>query len=389
MAEQSKKKSLQNQLRQTNERLLLSAFDARESADRAHEALALLEAVLHQMPCGVIIVDPSSDEITLSNQRAQSLWPGCTRVSDMARYLETNCFHLDGVRCTADELPLFRSMRTGKPVTHEGIRFARSDGSHGTMNIDSGAVRNTDGEIIAVVVTCEDITEQKALAEREEAALLQLRALSAKLESAREEERTRIAREIHDELGQSLTGLNLDLAWLLKKTRMEGKVVREKIRSMIEASTRTIHSVRRLASELRPSILDDLGLIPAIEWQLSKFQGHTGIRATLKYHGDGFVDPESSTAVFRIVQEALTNVMRHAEATKVSVTLKIDHERLLLHIADDGRGISTNETASPTSLGIAGMNARVIRLGGEFKVGPGLPSGTRLDVVIPLNRNSH
>jgi signal transduction histidine kinase len=384
MHKKGKIENFQDKLRQTNERLLLSAFNAHDDANRANEALVFLQEVLGQMPGGVIITDPATGEITLSNQKAQRLWPGCTSISDMARHFETTCFHTDGTLCRADELPLYRSIRARRRLASEQIRFRRGDGSSGTMSVDCTIVRNRNGDVIANVLTCEDMTDQQAAAEREQGVLLQLRELSAKLESAREEERTRIARELHDELGQSLTALHLDLTWLLKATRRDMAVVRPRIQAMIEATKQTILSMRQLASDLRPSILDNFGLIPAIEWQLSEFQKRTRIRARLHCEGDRAIDRESSTVVFRIVQEALTNVIRHAEATRVNVNLKIDDHFLMLEVNDNGRDIRSAEIACSESLGIVGMQERVKRLGGEFKIVPRSPRGTRLDVSIPL-----
>ena len=376
--------NLQDHLRQANERLLLSAFNAQDDADRANASLALLEAVLRQMPNGVIIADPVSEGIVLSNEIAQSLWPDCVSVADMARYFESRCFHVDGGPCNSDELPLSRSMRSGEQIAREEVRFLRKDGSHGVMALGSGPVRDISGYVVSVVLTCEDVTEQNAIAEREQAALLQLRDLSAKLESAREEERTRIARELHDEMGQSLTALNFDLAWLLKQIPMQRKAVRKKIESMIEATKRTIANARQLASDLRPSILDTFGLVPAIEWQLSEFEQRTGISVNFECQGDRDVDRESSTVVFRIVQEALTNVMRHAHATEVDVRLTTDDHCLTLQLRDNGRGIRPAEIACLGSLGIVGMSERVIRLGGRFMIEPQSAGGTRLEVFIPL-----
>jgi signal transduction histidine kinase len=247
-------------------------------------------------------------------------------------------------------------------------------------------VRNLGGQALAAVLICEDITEEKALLAREEAGLLQLRELSGKIESVREDERSRIAREIHDELGQTMTALNFDLAWLLKQ--VDAKPIRDRIGLMIEAVTGTIHSIQRLTAELRPSVLDDLGLIAAIEWQLSEFHRRTGIRVAFKSMGNRTIDRERSTAVFRIVQEGLTNVMRHAEATRVKVILKVDHRALMIRLSDNGRGIAVSEIASLTSLGILGMRERVLRLGGTFTIGPGPKSGTVLDVFVPLPRTT-
>jgi signal transduction histidine kinase len=252
------------------------------------------------------------------------------------------------------------------------------------MSIDATAVRSAGGEAIALVLTCEDVTEQHAIAEREQSFLLQMRDLSAKLETAREEERTRIALELHDQLGQSLTGLHLDLSLLLKDVRSDCAVTPERIESMIELTKQVIVDVRQIASDLRPSILDDLGLVPAIEWQLAEFQKRTGTRATLDCRGKRDIDRETATVVFRIVQEALTNIIRHAQATRVDVRVRLDNDRVSLRVTDNGRGIRASEIARPNSLGIVGMHERVIRLGGEFKIGPKSPKGTRLDVVVPV-----
>jgi len=377
-------KDSQSQLRRANERARLRAFNAQDHADKANEALLLLQAVLRQMPAGVIIADPTSGRITLSNAVAAQLWPGCTCIADMTRYLETHCFRADGTRCTGKELPLSRSIISDGPSRRVNIRFTRRDGSRGAMTIDAAAVRNTGGEVIALVLTCEDTTEQQATAEREQTVLLQLRELSAKLESAREEERTRIALELHDELGQSLTGLHLDLSRLSNEVASDRVVTQRRIESMIETTKQIILDVRRLASDLRPSILDNLGLVPAIEWQLAQFQKRTGMRVKLDYQGERDIDGGKASVIFRIVQEALTNVIRHAQATRVHVRLRFDNHRLSLQVTDNGRGIRASEIAHPGSLGIVGMHERVIRLGGKFKIGPKSPKGTQLDVVIPL-----
>jgi signal transduction histidine kinase len=382
MAKQAAKSSLQD-AQQRREHFHDRALNP-GTEEGAIGAAALLEAVLRQMPGGVIIVNTASNRIILGNHTALKLWPGCSYVSELERYFEANCYHADGRPCGRSEMPLTRSIKTGKDIANQEIRFRRSDGSLGTMTVDSAVVRKADRTVVAAVMTCEDITEHKRLAEREQAALLQLRDLSAKLESVREEERTRIALEIHDELGQALTALSFDLAWLHKKVRGEGRVIKEKIQLMIEESKRTIHSIRRMAAELRPSVLDDLGLIPAIEWQLSEFQKRTRIRARLRLKGERPIDPARSTVLFRIVQEALTNVMRHAEATRVHVSLRIDDRSLALQIDDNGRGISKVEITCPSSLGIAGMTERVNRLGGMFRIGPGPRAGTRLEVFLPL-----
>lgn len=219
-----------------------------------------------------------------------------------------------------------------------------------------------------------------------------LRALSARLQSAREEEGMRIAREIHDELGGALTGLKWDLEGIdkiLSGAENGGKIdsVQQKIPTMTGLIESTITTVRRISSELRPGILDDLGLIAAIEWQAQQFQSRTGI----KCHSDTTLetvelDRESATAVFRIFQEILTNVLRHAQATKFHVKLREQDGYLELEVSDDGRGITESEKGGAGSLGILGMKERALLVGGEVNIVGRDGSGTTVIVRVPLRK---
>ncbi len=212
----------------------------------------------------------------------------------------------------------------------------------------------------------------------------QLRALTGHLQYVREEERTRIAREVHDELGQSLTGLKLDLAWLAGKLA-GNRVLQRKIRGMLAQADETILAVRRIATELRPGVLDSLGLVAAIEWQAADFQERTGIRCVVKIAvKDAIPDREFSTVCFRIFQETLTNIIRHAGATRVFVRLnQADHD-LTLTVSDNGRGISEREVIDARSIGLIGMRERVAQVGGEVFI-LGLPNqGTTVTMRVPM-----
>jgi len=217
-----------------------------------------------------------------------------------------------------------------------------------------------------------------------------MRVLAAHLESVREEERTRIAREIHDELGQLLTGLKLDLAWFATRLPSDPEYMRAKVRTMSGLVDDTIKSVRRIATELRPGILDDLGLTAAIEWQTQEFQTRTGIRCEFvvkQGNGmDGMEDPEKRTALFRILQETLTNVARHAHATEVVVALQEDSTAYELCVKDNGRGITDAEIAGRKSLGLLGIRERARLLGGEVHIIGRPGSGIAISVRIPLQR---
>jgi signal transduction histidine kinase len=217
----------------------------------------------------------------------------------------------------------------------------------------------------------------------------QLRALSAHVESAREEERTGIAREIHDVLGQALTAIKMDLAWLARRMAGDGAVERppllEKIEVMSQTTDEVIQQVRRISAELRPGVLDDLGLLAAIEWQAQEFELRTGTVCTVESDlAESAIGRDLATAAFRIFQEALTNVARHASAKQVDVRLVQDGGTLQLDVRDDGRGITAEELADPRSLGLLGMRERARRFGGVVTVAVGPQGGTVVSLRAPL-----
>jgi signal transduction histidine kinase len=213
----------------------------------------------------------------------------------------------------------------------------------------------------------------------------QLRALSVYLQFVREEERTRIAREVHDELGQALTGLKLDLSWLAGRLPRDLRPLHQKLKDMAGHIDTTIHTVRRITTELRPGILDDLGLVAALEWQANEFQTRTGIACHFTTNvKDNALDPALNTAFFRVFQETLTNVIRHANAATVEVGLRREQDQLILEVHDNGRGIAKGESLNMTSLGLAGMRERASLLGGEFRITGAPGQGTTVHVAIPL-----
>jgi PAS domain S-box-containing protein len=219
----------------------------------------------------------------------------------------------------------------------------------------------------------------------------ELRALSAHEEAVREDERTGIAREIHDVLGQALTALKMDLALVGRRLAREqpapAVALLERIQAMSDMTDDVLRQVRRISAELRPGMLDDLGLLAAVEWQAHEFEQRTGTACTVRSNlGETPVGRELSTAVFRILQEALTNAARHAWARRVDVELLVDGAALALHVHDDGRGIAPEEASDPRSFGLLGIRERARRLGGMATIGPREPRGTSLTLVVPLTR---
>ena len=219
-----------------------------------------------------------------------------------------------------------------------------------------------------------------------------LRALSVRIEGAREEERTGIAREIHDELGQALTALKFDLAWIAR--RVAGPVtdaqvsaaLGERLRAMMTMTDEVIQRVRRISSDLRPGVLDDLGLFAAIEWQAQQFEKRTGVTCLVRSNiGDRRLERGLSTALFRVFQEAITNTARHANASRIDGLLETQGERLRLEVRDDGVGLPAGVVSSPTSLGLLGMKERLRRFGGTVTVASD-PNGrgTCVTVEVPF-----
>ena len=213
-----------------------------------------------------------------------------------------------------------------------------------------------------------------------------LRRLAAHLISVREEERAHIAREIHDELGQVLTGLKMEVAWLAK--RLKDKPLIEKTDSMCKLIDTTVQTVRKIATGLRPEMLDDMGLIAAVGWQAKEFQKRTGIRCRAKLPPEVKLDIDVSTTMFRIFQEVLTNVARHSRATRVDMELTLGEDKVGLDVVDNGVGIADSDLNGKKSLGLLGMHERALLFGGEVKI-TGTPGhGTRVAVSIPIRQRS-
>lgn len=230
-----------------------------------------------------------------------------------------------------------------------------------------------------------DITERKRAEEDIRQSRERLHNLATRLQVVREEERTAIAREIHDELGQALTCLKIDLSWLVDKFPKNRKAVRERTDSMMSLVDATLATVRQLSSRLRPAVLDDLGLEAAIEWQAQEFSNHTGCKCDLSLNGDDLaVDRERDTAVFRVLQEALTNVARHANATRVKIALHAIDGELILEVLDNGRGITREAIVSTQSLGLIGMHERAGTIGAKLSIDRSANGGTVVALRMPL-----
>ena len=260
----------------------------------------------------------------------------------------------------------------------------KKDGSSIWISEDAIAVYNASGKFLYFEGCVKDITDYKLAEEELKMSREQLRSLSAYLQSAREEERMHIAREIHDELGQLLTALRMELSWLNgRMPELAGKT-----KSMSDMIDSGIKTVQKILSVLRPNLLDDLGLIAAIEWQIQEFQKRTGIPCELISDKKEInLDRDVAVAVYRILQEALTNIAKHANATLVRVNLFCEPDQLTMEVTDNGRGITEERISNIRSFGLTGMRERVHILRGHFKIAGVHDKGTKVTIAIPLRND--
>ncbi|GGD92425.1 PAS domain S-box protein [Planktosalinus lacus] len=264
-------------------------------------------------------------------------------------------------------------------------RFKHANGTYRYVRDRGIILRNVERKAIRIIGALQDITSQKEYEQKLLDVNQKLRNLSAHLQQAREEERIAIAREIHDELGQQLTGIKLDVSWLKNKLEEVLPENSDRAQRLIENINKTINDVRKIASHLRPGVLDDLGLEAAIDWQSNQFETQTGIKCQLHIdsvksdYGKGI-----NTSVYRIYQEALTNIMRHAKATEVNTYFSEKNNTLILEVIDNGVGISDNQKNNSFSLGITGMRERAFTVNGSFHLYKQKEGGTKLKVTVPV-----
>ncbi|MCD6586612.1 MAG: PAS domain S-box protein [Desulfobacteraceae bacterium] len=244
---------------------------------------------------------------------------------------------------------------------------------------------NETGDVVRVAVFAQDITDQKKAEDELKNSHERLRNLSAYLQTAIENERKSIAREIHDDLGQTLTAIKMDTVWLQNKIPADWKMMNKKSKGTISLVDSAIQTVKRISAELRPGLLEDLGLSAAIEWQAKDYQKRSGINIHVTIEPEEiFLEEDLSIVIFRICQETLTNIIRHSGATNVRVQLIKNSETVVLVVEDNGVGISEKEIAKKDSFGLIGMRERVHALGGRIKISRLRVGGTKVAVKIPI-----
>jgi PAS domain S-box-containing protein len=371
-----------------------------ESERREHARRMELEALMQSAPVFVWIAhDPECRRIT-GNHAAQEMLrvqPGANVSRHGPEEERPSHFKIlkDGQALPDSELPMRVATRHGKAVLGREFEVRFEDGDSRWIYGNAVPLFNTDGTVRGAVSAFVDITTLKRAEQELSLSRGNLRSLAARLQAVREEERTRVAREIHDVLAQELTRLKIDIAQLTRQTvepmdPTKQQNVRERLGGMMEVTDAAIGSVQRIATELRPVVLDSLGLCAAIEWQAKDFESRTGIgcSATIP-ESDPHLDRERSTALFRILQESLTNVARHAGATRVEIELRRGFRSVTLTVRDNGRGIRGGDLSDPASVGLLGMRERATLLGGRCQISGSPGGGTAVEASLPVGPEDH
>jgi two-component system sensor histidine kinase UhpB len=365
----------------------------RRRADALQERLAAIVEGSHD----AIVSCTVDGTITSWNHGAEQIFGHCAAEA-IGRRVREIIRDPDAAGSEEFERRLFQTRKGAGPTGVEEVRRLRKDGRLVTLSVVSSALRDASGAVTGVAAICRDITESRrrddelrrlvaAQAERER----RMRALTARLNTLREEERTRISREVHDGLGQLLTGLKMDIRWMTRRLAAGAPpaALAQRLAETEVLVDQTIETVQRIAVELRPSALDALGLPAAIRDEARRFEARTGVRCVVQVEqaeAGPEVAPTVATALFRILQELLTNVARHAEASTLCISLGHEQGLCVLQVSDDGVGIGAQgEGASQAggSLGLLGMAERAAAVGGTLSLARHPAGGTVATVKVP------
>ena len=357
---------------------MIDSIERRRAEEVLRQSEERFRELVELMPVAVYVCD-TSGRLQSYNKRALELWGREPASGSTAqRYCGSlRLYSPDGKRVLHRDSKMAEVLRTGIGARDLEVVIERPDGSRITVLVNIVPLRNGEGDLIGAMNCFQDITERKQAQEELQHSVGQLRALAGRLQIVREEERKRVSREIHDQLGQALTAIKLELWPLVHQQKGQCE-------TLLRLIDETMESVRRISAELRPGILDELGLRAAVQWATEEFESRTGMKCQLDLPPDDIViDREVATALFRILQETLTNVVRHANATQVSVRLAREDDGLILEVQDNGKGISEEQASADRSLGILGMRERAILLGGELAISGAPGEGTTMRVRIP------
>lgn len=376
--------------------LAIARMDERLERRRADALQARLAAIVESSRDAIVSCSLDG-HITSWNHAAEQLF-GYTREHAMGRRVGEVIRPQGDATGTAGERRFFQPRRDAGPSGAEEVVRLRADGSSVTLSVVTSTVHDEAGGTAAIAAIFRDVTEshrrdgelRRLLAEQAERER-RMRALSARLNTLREEERTRISREVHDGLGQLLTGLKMDIRWMARRLAAGAApdTLHERLTQTESLLAETISTVQRIAVELRPSALDALGLPAAIRDEARRFEARSGIETRLELSPVQPVAPPVATALFRILQELLTNVARHAHASALCISLAEEGGEQVLQVSDNGvgiQGLATAEGSVPgadTHLGLLGMSERAQAVGGRLSLSPHPTGGTVATVRVP------
>jgi PAS domain S-box-containing protein len=362
--------------------ILLAAREVLRADERIEASEARLAAIVDSAMDAIITVDQSQN-IVLFNRAAEHLFR-CRREEALGasldrfipqRFRAAHRGHIEQFGHTG-----VTSRRMGDVTT---LWALRADGEEFPIEASISQAGEPGSRLFTVILR--DITLRKQYEDALKRQQQELRELSARVLEAREEEKTRIARELHDELGQLLTALKMDLGWLRERLPA-GSELAARAAEMGSLLDRTVNSTRRISADLRPLMLDDLGLADAASWLVDDFAKRSGVACRIELPEDGELGDVSkavATAVYRAIQESLTNIARHADAKNAWVVLGVEDGALHVEVEDDGRGIAPEDMAKARSLGLKGMRERIAYLGGSLEIARAPRGGTRLRLRVP------
>ena len=368
--------------------VVTSDITERKRAEGAlHVSLEKYRVLFESFPLGITISDKSGKIIEVNRQSERLL--GITRDAHAQRRINSKEWQIvrkDGTPMPVDEFASTRALQENRLIENVEMGIVKDKGEITWINVIAAPIPL---EGYGVAIAYGDITDRKLAEERLKTTQEQLHLLAGHLQSVREEERKHLSQEFHDQLGQVLTALKMDLSMLHRTLADPGRELSRTamalgVESMQGMIDRAIGIIREILSELRPEMLDQLGIVPTLEWEAERFQRHSGISCTFNSTVEDIgLDTKKSIALYRILQEAVTNVARHAKATSVEVTLRKEGDDLILEIKDNGIGISADAEQKTRSFGLIGMRERAILLGGTLEIRGVEGQGTTVLVRIP------
>jgi PAS domain S-box-containing protein len=360
----------------------------RDVGERVHAEMLLarsetrLRGILDSAMDAIITVD-ESQHVVLFNNAAEAMfgWPRedaigaplCAFIPD--RFRDAHAAHVERFGETG-----ITSRRMGGSL--RVVTGLRRNGEEFPIDASISQLEESGKHFYSVILR--DVTVHVRAEEALRRSKEELQELGAAAQMAREQEQSRIARELHDELGQSLTMLQMDVAWCKEKLPEDGGALGAKLERMAALLKTTIAATRRLAADLRPLMLDDLGLVPSIEWLVENFSQRTGMECELAIGSDHLqVSKAQASAIFRIVQESLTNIAKHARATRAEIAIEREDDALVVRVEDDGVGFSSLAPRKPNSFGLSGLRERASLLGGDARIASVPGEGTVIEVRLP------